>query len=68
MGRHHVWHGRRDRIAAKTSGEMVAALAEKSGALAVPQEYTSYIAAHIHLRHYPALIEQAWPSLSSSRR
>jgi hypothetical protein len=46
-------------LAAKTSGEVVAALAEKSGALAVPQEYASYIAARIHLRHYPALIERA---------
>lgn len=47
------------KLAAKTSGEVVAALAEKSGALAVPQEYASYIAARIHLRHYPALIERA---------
>ncbi len=46
-------------LAAKTSGEVIAALAEKSGALAVPQEYASYIAARIHLRHYPTLIERA---------
>jgi hypothetical protein len=45
-------------LAAKTSGEVVAALAEKSGALAVPREYASYIAARIHLRHYPALVER----------
>jgi Abortive infection alpha len=46
-------------LAAKTSGEVVAALAEKSGALAIPQEYASYIASRIHLRHYPALVERA---------
>jgi hypothetical protein len=46
-------------LAAKTSAEVVTALAEKSGALAVPQEYASYIAARIHLRHYPALIKAA---------
>ncbi|HST55493.1 MAG TPA: hypothetical protein VLJ42_06320 [Solirubrobacteraceae bacterium] len=40
-------------LVAKTSGEVVAALAEKSGALAIPQEYANYIAARIHLRHYP---------------
>jgi Abortive infection alpha len=27
--------------------------------LAIPQEYGNYIAARIHLRHYPALIERA---------
>ncbi|MGA7705252.1 MAG: Abi-alpha family protein [Solirubrobacteraceae bacterium] len=46
-------------LAAKTSGEVVAALAEKSGSLAIPREYASYIAARIHLRHYPALVERA---------
>jgi hypothetical protein len=46
-------------LAAKTSGEVVAALAEKSGALAIPQEYASYIASRIHLRHYPALVARA---------
>jgi len=44
---------------AKTSGEVVAALAEKSGALALPNEYATYIASRIHLRHYPKLIERA---------
>ncbi len=46
-------------LVAKTSAEVVAALAEKSGALAVPSEYANYIAARIHLRHYPALVERA---------
>jgi hypothetical protein len=54
-------------LAAKTSGEVVAALAEESGALAVPQEYASYIAARIHLRHYPALIERAMAVWSGTR-
>ena len=43
----------------KEAGEVVIALAEKSGALAVPAEYAQYIAARIHLRHYPALVERA---------
>lgn len=46
-------------LAAKTSGEVVAALAEKSGAPAIPQEYASYITSRIHLRHYPALVKRA---------
>ena len=59
MSRHHVGMGDEIELAAKTSGEVVAALAEKSGSLAIPREYASYIAARIHLRHYPALVERA---------
>jgi hypothetical protein len=54
-------------LAAKTSAEVVTALAEKSGALAVPQEYASYIAARIHLRHYPALIKAAMVAAETIR-
>ena len=46
-------------LVAKTTGEVVAALTEQSGALAVPNEYANFIAARIHLRHYPRLIESA---------
>jgi hypothetical protein len=46
-------------LAAKTSGEVAAALAEEYGALAIPQEYASYIASRIHLRHYPVLVKRA---------
>jgi hypothetical protein len=46
-------------LAAKTTGEVVAALADESGALAVPQEYAHYLAARIHYRYYPKLIERA---------
>lgn len=46
-------------LAAKTTGEVVAALAEESGALAVPSEYAHYIAQRVHLRHYPKLVERA---------
>jgi hypothetical protein len=46
-------------LASKATGEVVAALAEESGALAIPREYANYIAARIHLRHYPALVERA---------
>jgi hypothetical protein len=46
-------------LAAKTTGEVVAALTEQSGALAVPKEYANYVAARIHLRHYPRLVESA---------
>lgn len=46
-------------LAAKTTGEVVAALADESGALAVPREYANYIAARIHMRHLPALAERA---------
>lgn len=38
VSRHHVWAWE-TRSSSKTSGEVVAALAEKSGALAIPQEY-----------------------------
>ncbi len=54
-------------LAAKTSAEVVTALAEKSGALAVPQEYASYIAARIHLRHYPALVKTAMAAAEKIR-
>lgn len=46
-------------LAAKTTGEVVAALAETSGATLVPKEYATYIAARVHYRHYPKLIERA---------
>ena len=46
-------------LIAKTSGEVVGALAEESGALALPREYATYFATRVHLRHYPKLIERA---------
>ena len=46
-------------LAAKTAGEVVSALAETTGAMLVPKEYASYIAAKVHYRHYPKLIERA---------
>lgn len=54
-------------LAAKTSGEVVAALADQSGALALPREYTEYIAARIHYRHYPKLIERAMAAAEKIR-
>jgi Abortive infection alpha len=46
-------------LATKTAGEVVAALAETSGVTLVPKEYASYIAARVHYRHYPKLVERA---------
>jgi hypothetical protein len=46
-------------LATKTSGEVVAALADRAGVLAVPRAYGEYIAARIHLRHYPKLVDRA---------
>jgi hypothetical protein len=51
--------GEEVQLAAKTTGEVVAALAETSGATLVPKEYASYIAARVHYRHYPKLVERA---------
>jgi hypothetical protein len=58
--RHHVAHMSEEiDLAAKTTGEVVAALADETGALAVPREYANYIAARVHLRHLPRLAESA---------
>ena len=46
-------------LAAKTTGEVVAALADQSGALAVPREYAEYAVSRIHYRHYPKLVQRA---------
>jgi hypothetical protein len=46
-------------LAAKTSGAVVAALADESGSLAVPREYANYFAKKISYRHYPKLVERA---------
>jgi hypothetical protein len=37
-------------LAAKATGEVVAALAEESGALSIPKEYARYVATRIHHR------------------
>ncbi len=52
---------------AKTSGDVVAALADESGALAVPREFAEYAAARIHYRHYPKLIERAMAAAEKIR-
>lgn len=52
---------------AKTSGEVVAALADESGALAVPRGYAEYATARIHYRHYPKLIERAMAAAEKIR-
>src|SRR5579884_1808151 len=54
-------------LAAKAAGEVVAALAERSGALAVPSEYAEFIAARIHLRHMPALVDRAMATAEKIR-
>ena len=46
-------------LAAKATGEVVAALAEESGALSIPKEYARYVAARIHHRLYPRLVASA---------
>lgn len=46
-------------LAAKTSAEVVAALAEKSGVLAIPKAYANFIAARIRQWLYPRLVEGA---------
>jgi hypothetical protein len=46
-------------LVAKATSEVVAALADESGALTVPREYANYVAARIHLRHYPRLVRSA---------
>jgi hypothetical protein len=46
-------------LAVKTTGEVVAALADRSGALAVPREYAEYVVSRIHYRHYPKLVQRA---------
>lgn len=46
-------------LAAKTSAEVVAALADASGALGPPQELWGAITSGLHYRFYPRLIKQA---------
>ena len=60
MSRHNrlAW-AKKIELVAKATGEVVAALADESGSLAVPREYAEYAAARIHYRHYPKLIERA---------
>jgi hypothetical protein len=43
----------------KEAGEVVVALAEQSGALAVPASYGHYLARRIDQRHWPALVKGA---------
>jgi hypothetical protein len=54
-------------LVAKTSGEVVAALADTSGALALPREYATYVASLVHLRHYPRLVERAMSTAEKIR-
>jgi hypothetical protein len=46
-------------LAAKVTGDVVAALADESGVLAVPREYAEYAVSRIHYRHYPKLVQRA---------
>jgi hypothetical protein len=46
-------------LAAKTTGEVVAALVEASGAMGPPQELWGAVATEIHYRFYPRTIKQA---------
>jgi hypothetical protein len=55
-------------LAAKTAEEVVAALADESGALAVPKEYATFIAARIHLRHRQALVVRAMAVVEKIRK
>jgi hypothetical protein len=46
-------------LAAKTTGAVVEALAEKSGALEPAREYAAYVTSRVYYRHLPKLVERA---------
>jgi hypothetical protein len=54
-------------LAAKTAGEMVAALAEASGALGPPQQFWAAIASGIHYRFQPRVARQAMAAADKIR-
>jgi hypothetical protein len=56
------------KLAAETSGAVVKALAEESGALAPVKAYGDYIAASIHLRHDPNLVARAMAAAEKIQR
>jgi len=55
-------------LAAKTTGEVVAALAEASGALGPPQEFWEAMTFGIHYRFYPRVIKQAMAAAKKIER
>ncbi|MGO8905959.1 MAG: hypothetical protein ACLQMH_10095 [Solirubrobacteraceae bacterium] len=55
-------------LAAKTTGEVVTALTEASGALGPPQEFWSAITSGIHYRFYPRVLKQAMVAAEKIRQ
>jgi hypothetical protein len=65
---HHVGMGEEIELAAKATGAVVEALAEKSGALEPARAYAEAITSGIHYHFYPRVVKQAMAAAEKIKR